>query len=156
MKGNNIFTQFFGILSYYFLNILFCFIMEEYFNSEKHADYLKNNPGSGLLRIQVYTANQAFPLEDVEVKVYKEIDGKRVVFFNGVTDSSGIIDNINLPTKEVKKEVESDSDIMSTDYIIEAKYPKTGVAQDYIVSIYDDLKVIQPIKFASVSGGINE
>ena len=127
--------------------------MEEYFNSEKHADYLKNNPGSGLLRIQVY---QAFPLEDVEVKVYKEIDGKRVVFFNGVTDSSGIIDNINLPTKEVKKEVESASDIMSTDYIIEAKYPKTGVAQDYIVSIYDDLKVIQPIKFASVSGGINE
>ena len=156
MKGNNIFTQFFGILSYYFLNILFCFIMEEYFNSEKHADYLKNNPGSGLLRIQVYTANQAFPLEDVEVKVYKEIDGKRVVFFNGDTDSSGIIDNINLPTKEVKKEVESASDIMSTDYIIEAKYPKTGVAQDYIVSIYDDLKVIQPIKFASVSGGINE
>ena len=130
--------------------------MEEYFNSEKHADYLKNNPGSGLLRIQVYTANQAFPLEDVEVKVFKEIDGKRVVFFNGVTDSSGIIDNINLPTKEVKKEVESASDIMSTDYIIEAKYPKTGVAQDYIVSIYDDLKVIQPIKFASVSGGINE
>lgn len=130
--------------------------MEEYFNSEKHADYLKNNPGSGLLRIQVYTANQAFPLEDVEVKVYKEIDGKRVVFFNGVTDSSGIIDNINLPTKEVKKEVESASDIMSTDYIIEAKYPKTGVVQDYIVSIYDDLKVIQPIKFASVSGGINE
>lgn len=130
--------------------------MEEYFNIEKHADYLKNNPGSGLLRIQVYTANQAFPLEDVEVKVYKEIDGKRVVFFNGVTDSSGIIDNINLPTKEVKKEVESASDIMSTDYIIEAKYPKTGVAQDYIVSIYDDLKVIQPIKFASVSGGINE
>lgn len=130
--------------------------MEEYFNSEKNADYLKNNPGSGLLRIQVYTANQAFPLEDVEVKVYKEIDGKRVIFFNGVTDSSGIIDNINLPTKEVKKEVESASDIMSTDYIIEAKYPKTGVAQDYIVSIYDDLKVIQPIKFASVSGGINE
>lgn len=130
--------------------------MEEYFNSEKNVDYLKNNPGSGLLRIQVYTANQAFPLEDVEVKVYKEIDGKRVVFFNGVTDSSGIIDNINLPTKEVKKEVESASDIMSTDYIIEAKYPKTGVAQDYIVSIYDDLKVIQPIKFASVSGGINE
>lgn len=61
-----------------------------------------------------------------------------------------------MPTKEVKKELESASDIMSTDYIIEAKYPKTGVTQDYVVSIYDDLKVIQPIKFASVSGGINE
>lgn len=130
--------------------------MEEDFNSEKYADYLENNPGSGLLRIQVYTANQAFPLEGVEVKVYKEIDGKRVVFFTGVTDSSGIIDNINLPTKEVKKEVESASDITSTDYTIEARYPKTDVTQDYVVSIYDDLKVIQPIKFASVSGGINE
>lgn len=130
--------------------------MEEDFNSEKYADYLENNPGSGLLRVQVYTANQAFPLEGVEVKVYKEIDGKRVVFFTGVTDSSGIIDNINLPTKEVKKEVESASDITSTDYTIEARYPKTDVTQDYVVSIYDDLKVIQPIKFASVSGGINE
>lgn len=130
--------------------------MEEDFNSEKYADYLENNPGSGLLRIQVYTANQAFPLEGVEVKVYKEIDGKRVVFFTGVTDSSGIIDNINLPTKEVKKEVESASDITSTNYTIEARYPKTDVTQDYVVSIYDDLKVIQPIKFASVSGGINE
>lgn len=130
--------------------------MEEEFNSEKYGDYLKDNPGSGLLRIQVFTANQAFPLQDVEIKVYKEIDGKRVVFYSGVTDSSGIIDNIDLPTKEVKKEVESAADIKSTDYVIDARYPKTNVNQEYVVSIYDDLKIIQPIKFSSVSGGLNE
>lgn len=130
--------------------------MEEEFNSEKYGDYLKNNSGFGLLRIQVFTANQAFPLQDVEIKVYKDIDGMRVVFYSGVTDSSGIIDNINLPTKKVKKEVESAADIKSTDYVIEARYPKTDVTQEYVVSIYDDLKVIQPIKFSSVSGGLNE
>lgn len=130
--------------------------MEEEFNSEKYGDYLKNNPGFGLLRIQVFTANQAFPLQNVEIKVYKDIDGTRVVFYSGVTNSSGIIDNINLPTKEVKKEVESAADIKSTDYVIEARYPKTDVTQEYVVSIYDDLKVIQPIKFSSVSGGLNE
>lgn len=131
--------------------------MEEEFNSEKYANYLKDNPGSGLLRVQVFTANQAFPLENVEIKVYKEIDGKRVVFYTGVTDSSGIIDNINLPTKEVKEVVESAADITATNYIIEAKYPKTSVTQEYIVSIYDDLKVIQPIRFSSVvNGGFNE
>lgn len=130
--------------------------MEEEFNSEKYGDYLKNNSGLGLLRIQVFTANQAFPLQDVEIKVYKDIDGMRVVFYSGVTDSSGIIDNINLPTKKVKKEVESAADIKSTDYVIEARYPKTDVTQEYVVSIYDDLKVIQPIKFSSVSGGLNE
>lgn len=130
--------------------------MEEEFNSEKYGDYLKNNPGMGILRIQVFTANQAFPLQDVEIKVYKEIDGKRVVFYNGITDSSGIIDNINLPTKVVKDEVESAEDIKSTDYIIESRYPKTNVTQKYVVSIYDDLKVIQPIRFSSVSGGLNE
>lgn len=131
--------------------------MEEEFNSENYADYLKDNPGSGLLRVQVFTANQAFPLENVEIKVYKEIDGKRVVFYTGLTDSSGIIDNINLPTKEVKEVVESAADITATDYIIEAKYPKTSVTQEYVVSIYDDLKVIQPIRFSSVvNGGFNE
>ena len=113
--------------------------MEEEFNSKKYGDYLKNNPGLGLLRIQVFTANQAFPLQGVEIKVYKDIDGTRVVFYSGVTNSSGIIDNIN-----------------STDYVIEAGYPKTDVTQEYVVSIYDDLKVIQPIKFSSVSGGLNE
>lgn len=131
-------------------------MMEEEFNSEKYTDYLKDNPGSGLLRVQVFTANQAFPLQDVEIKIYKEIDGKRVVFYTGVTDSSGIIDNISLPTKEVKEVVESALDIVATDYNIEATYPKTGITQNYIVSIYDDLKVIQPIKFSSVSGGFNE
>lgn len=131
-------------------------MMEEEFNSEKYTDYLKANPGSGLLRVQVFTANQAFPLQDVEIKIYKEIDGKRVVFYTGVTDSSGIIDNISLPTKEVKEVVESALDIVATDYNIEATYPKTGITQNYIVSIYDDLKVIQPIKFSSVSGGFNE
>lgn len=131
--------------------------MEEEFNSENYADYLKDNPGSGLLRVQVFTANQAFPLENVEIKVYKEIDGKRVVFYTGLTDSSGIIDNINLPTKEVKEVVESAADITATDYIIEAKYPKTSVTQEYVVSIYDDLKVIQPIRFSSVvNGGFDE
>ena len=131
--------------------------MEEEFNSENYADYLKDNPGSGLLRVQVFTANQAFPLENVEIKVYKEIDGKRVVFYTGLTDSSGIIDNINLPTKEVKEVVESAADITATDYIIEAKYPKTSVTQKYVVSIYDDLKVIQPIRFSSVvNGGFDE
>lgn len=38
---------------------------------------MSENSTEGMLKIQAYTANQAYPLEGVEIEVSKEIDGKR-------------------------------------------------------------------------------
>ena len=100
--------------------------------------------------MQVSGANQAFPLSDVEIEVWKEINGEKVEFYKGVTDSSGIIDNIILPAKESKKDISSASDIVYTSYILTVTYPKTNFKKDYNVGIYDNIKVIQPVRISVI------
>ncbi len=118
------------------------------YDSKNYPGFANQNTGSGLLKVQVFSANQAFPLKDVAITIYKDIDGKRVVFYEGVTDSSGIIDNISLPTIEMKNDVESSDDIVFTTYNITAKNISTDETKDYVIYIYDDVKIIQPIQFS--------
>ncbi len=127
------------------------------YDSENFKNFADENTGSGLLKVQVFTANQAVPLKNVDIEIYKNIDNKKVVFFEGITDSSGIIDNISLPTKEMKSDVEDANDIVSTTYNVIAKNINTGVVKEYVIYIFDDVKIIQPIQFSTSSiGGINE
>lgn len=129
---------------------------EVLFDAQKYPDFVKENTGVGLLKIQVFTANQAFPLEGVNIVISRVIDGDKVIFFTGTTDSSGIIDNINLPTKASKADVLSPEDIIYTNYDVSAEYSKNNAVQDYTVAVFDDIKVIQPIKFATVGGDMSE
>lgn len=123
---------------------------ETIYDSQKYPNFVKENPATGVLKVQVFSANQAFPLPDVEIDVWKEIDGDKVMFFRGVTDSSGIIDNIILPATVAKKNIDSPGDITYTPYTLTAIYPKTGMKKDYEIGIFDNLKVIQPIRISTI------
>ena len=83
---------------------------EVFFTREKFPEFSLENSGSGILKVQAVATNQAFPLQGVEIEVSKNINGEKVIFFQGVTDSSGIIDQIFLPAKVPKKVVEQASD----------------------------------------------
>lgn len=52
--------------------------------------------GTGKLRVQVYAADQSYPIGSALVTVTSVRDGKE--FFRGYTDTSGIVDNVILPT----------------------------------------------------------
>lgn len=123
-----------------------------YYNENEYPNFKEENSKTGTLKIQAYTANQAFPLEGVDITVSKQIDGKRVILYEGQTDSSGIIDDIVLPAKPAKDNIESVDDIVYTTYDITADYKKTNEIKQYEVSIFDDLKIIQPIKFSTIEG----
>lgn len=122
------------------------FDSEEFKNSESYSNFMKDNSGEGILKIQAYTANQAFPLEGVAIDISKVIDGNKVIFFSGVTDSSGIIDDIHLPTVPVKEDVNEKADIVYTTYDVVATYPKNNIRKEYQIAIFDNIKVIQPIR----------
>ena len=125
--------------------------MEYYFDSEEFKDssiyknFININDGKGILKVEASTASEAYPLEGVEIIISKMIDGSKVIFYKGVTDDSGIIDGIVLPTRRIDKEVESVSDIVFTTYDLEAIYSKYNMNKMYNVSIFDNIKVIQPI-----------
>lgn len=130
---------------------------EVFFSKEQFPEFSLENSGSGILKIQAFATNQAFPLQGVEIEISKIIDGEKVIFYQGVTDDSGIIDQIVLPTKIPKKAVEQASDVIFTTYTVTAKYPDSDLKRVYEVGIFDNIKVIQPIKFSAmniIEGGV--
>ena len=109
--------------------------------SKTYQDFIKANEANGLLTIRAYAANKALPIEGMRVIVYKIIDNKRIIFYDGKTDNSGLIENINLPTPII-----SNDDLVvppSEDYDIEAMYDN----QDLIfkIKMYSNISVNQNI-----------
>lgn len=130
---------------------------EVFFSKEQFPEFSLENSASGILKIQAFATNQAFPLQGVEIEISKIIDGEKVIFYQGVTDDSGIVDQIVLPTKIPKKAVEQASDVIFTTYTVTAKYPDSDLKRVYEVGIFDNIKVIQPIKFSAmniIEGGV--
>ena len=52
-----------------------------------------------------------------------------------------------LPTKKMNDEINDVSDISFTTYDLDASYPKYNIEKKYDVSIFDNVKVIQPVTF---------
>ena len=127
--------------------------MEYFYDSEEFKDtgVYKNfnniHTGTGILKIEAYTASGAYPLSNVSIKIVKKLGNDTVVFFEGKTNDSGIIDNIILPTRKMNEEVNEASDILYTTYDLIANYPNYNIEKKYDVSIFDNVKVIQPITF---------
>ncbi len=120
---------------------------EEFKNSSLYKTFSSINNGTGILKIEASAASSAYPLEGVEIVISKDFGEDKVIFFSGITNDSGIIESIILPTRSVPKEVEKASDILYTTYDLMATYSKYNLQKKYDVSIFDDIKVIQPITF---------
>lgn len=125
--------------------------MDNKFDATKYPDFAQENSGSGILKIQSFIGDQAYPIEDVDIEISKDVNGQRLVFFTGKTNSSGIIDDISLPAKPAKENVQSVEDITYTTYNVKAIGPITQSVREYEVAIYDGLKVIQSIRFPLVN-----
>lgn len=74
---------------------------EEFKNTDLYEDFKKENDDIGNLKVQVFTAYGAIPIANTNIVVYKDIEEYRVIFFQGVTDISGIISDIKLPAPKM-------------------------------------------------------
>ena len=88
--------------------------MNNMYDSSKYPEFAKKNSGTGTVKVQVFIANQAYPLKDIDIKITKEIDGNEVIFFTGKTNSSGIIDDIKGNKEKKQKNINSKNDSKST------------------------------------------
>lgn len=70
---------------------------DEFKSLDIYNDFMKKNPDQGFLKVQITTTNGLLPVEGVRVRIYKDIGEYNVLFFDGLSNSSGIIDNIVLP-----------------------------------------------------------
>lgn len=111
--------------------------------------YIAEYPGRGLLKVQISAANEAFPIEGVEVSVSMELNGVRYMLYDDSTNSSGIVDNMVLPARMVDLLLEPErSDAEEAHYMVSLYHPSFKAIIDKIVTMYDRLETILPITMA--------
>ena len=119
---------------------------EEFMNSDVYEEFMKNNPGKGTLRIRAYATNQAVPVSGVKIIVSTMINNSKVIFFEGLTNNSGIIDGIVLPTPRLN---DNNMDVPNRIvYDINAIYDVNNVKLFYKVNMYENVYVVQNINIA--------
>ncbi len=112
-----------------------------FINSAIYKRFMDENTGRGNLNIKASFANQALPITNLRVIVSKEIENINVVFFDGVTNISGIIGKIILPTPPLDND-----DLVApkmTIYKITTVY--NNKEYSYNVNMYDGICVVQNI-----------
>ena len=117
---------------------------DEFKKSSLYSDFISLNPSVGYLKIKIDSALESYPVEGVEVLIYKDIGEDLVVFYYGKTDSNGIIDNIVLPSPKAM----NINSLEVPDYeVYSLKINKKGYKEiNYLdVVVYSDIKVIQNI-----------
>lgn len=119
---------------------------QEFVNSTTYQNFLDENPGRGRLRIRANSASEAVPVSGVEIVVSKIIDNNNVIFFEGVTNESGVIERISLPAPLTDP---NNLDVPNTtSYDVKATYTPNNFSLLTSVNMYDDVCVIQIINIA--------
>ena len=116
---------------------------ENFINSSIYQNFIKENPSRGNLRIRAFAASQAIPISGLNIVVSKVIDNNNVVFFEGKTDESGLIEKISLPAPKI---VTDNLDVPDkTTYEIQATYVPDNVVSIFKVNMYENICVVQNI-----------
>ena len=121
---------------------------ESFKSTAIYKQYRTANSGEGYLKIRAYTASQALPISNLKIVVSKNIDNDTIIFYEGVTNSSGVIEKIPLPAPQ-----RNTDDLVipsSATYDIKATYESDNTETIYRVNIYDNIYVVQTINIVPV------
>lgn len=121
---------------------------EEFKNTEDYKKFMEENPEIGHLKVNVYTAYKAVPIPNTEILITKKINDKNIIFFQGNTNSSGSIENINLPAPRNTSLLTKEAPPAYTLYDLTAAHKNYGIAKKNNIGILGEVKVIQNIKMS--------
>ena len=120
---------------------------KNFINSDLYKKFISENPSRGSLRIRAYTASGAIPVKGLKVIISTEYDGNNIIFYEGATNESGLIEKISLPTPKLV--VDNNETIpKKTTYEILAIYESEDLNKVYKVNMYEDVCVVQNINVA--------
>jgi len=119
----------------------------DFIQTSVYQEFMSKNPGKGNLKIHAYAASEALPVSGLPIEVSSMIQNKKVIFYNGFTDNSGMVPVLSLPAPSL--EINNLEAPLTTVY--EIAIPSTAVS--YQVNMYDGICVVQNINY--VPGGNN-
>ena len=106
--------------------------------------FLAENDRIGELKIQAFKARMAYPVPNVSISVSRKFSDGEHVFFEGVTDDSGIIDGIQLPAPPIVNSLSSRMPENTAVYTVKAFEPNyNDITRS--VEIFEGIKSIQPL-----------
>ena len=115
----------------------------DFVKSQLFQDYLKVNNSIGYLNIRAFKANEAIPVKGLNITITNTINNNTIIFFEGKTDDSGMINNIALPTPKLNND-----NLLAPNkqtYNIISYYEPENLKQIYQANIYDGIYVVQNI-----------
>ena len=122
-----------------------------------YDEFIRNNPSQGILRTQVFTADQAFPVSGATVRVYIRLTEGDRELFSGATDVDGIVDNIRLPAPDSSVSFDENSTIEPyAVYSLRVNKPGYSEAVFEGIPVFDSVKSIQPVELVPLSSDGNE
>ena len=120
--------------------------LDEFKNTDEYNDFISNNPSVGTLKVQAFTAFEAIPVSDTQILITKQIGDNNVLFFNGMTNSSGVIDDITLPAPKPVEFITADDYPAYTLYTLNAYHDGYEPIKTYEIGMFGDIKILQYVK----------
>lgn len=118
----------------------------------EYQDYISSYPGRGTLKVQISAAYEAFPVNGVEVDVSVIHNGVRYLLYSDITNSSGIVDNMVLPTRAVDTVLApKTSDENEAQYLVSIFHPSFKSVVDKVVTVYDRIETLLPLSLTPVN-----
>ena len=121
---------------------------------EEYEEYIRSYPGRGTLKVQISVARGAFPLKNVLVDVSQIYNGVRYSLYHDVTDSSGIVNEIVLPSCAAadnnSPETAGKNDVT---YLVSVYHPAFKEVVDFPVTVQDRVETILPVALEPLSNG---
>ena len=111
-------------------------------NTVIYQNFMKENPGTGNLKVRASSASGAIPIKGLKVVVSSIINNIKVIFYEGVTDDSGLTGKINLPAPSLSDNMNVPKSIV---YEVETTYVPDNSKVVYNVNMYDGICVVQNI-----------
>ena len=108
-------------------------------------EFERENPARGMLRIQAFAAQQAFPVVNAKIEVEKEFEDGTHTFAEAYTDINGVVENITLPTKDKSLSQAPGGVIPYTTYTVKVTHPHFAPTVFCEVPIFDGIESLQPV-----------
>ena len=113
-------------------------LFSDFKDTDLYNEFIRINSGSGMLKIRAYAASLALPVSDLDIVISTVFNDMNIVFFEGKTDKSGMIENISLPAPELGDNLIVPNTIT---------YNILAGNKNFSVNMYDGVCVVQNINY---------
>lgn len=117
------------------------------------AEFERENPKSGILRVETFLGGRALPVDGVNIVITHRIGDDDVVYYNVNTNEVGIVDGLTLPAPDASTSQSPNEPNPFATYDLYATRDSYLPIGPIEIQIFDGIKTIQPLLMQWRLGG---